>query len=185
MIENELKFMLSHEQFNQVKKILSKRYGASSCKVQINYYYDSNNFSMLHFGNSLRVRQKDNNISIEYKCKKTVSEGIRKCEEFKKKILHFPYTIVLSKELSIDDDKVYNYIGNLITERTNFKIGSAVVSLDKNYYLGKIDYELEIESRNSETIKNIQNLIASNLPINNMGKYKRFYNVFSDWSKEQ
>lgn len=44
------------------------------------------------------------------------------------------------------DENEYFYIGNLVTVRKNYEIDDNMISLDMNYYLGHIDYELEIES---------------------------------------
>ena len=44
------------------------------------------------------------------------------------------------------DENEYFYIGNLLTVIKNYEIDDNMISLDMNYYLGHIDYELEIES---------------------------------------
>ena len=37
----------------------------------------------------------------------------------------------------------------MITFRTNFELNNCIISLDKNIYLGIIDYEIEVETSNS------------------------------------
>ena len=179
MIENEFKLILSCEQFKQITNTLSVKYGKEFSNIQINYYYDSDDYFIAYCGDSLRVRQKGCNLSMEYKCKKsTASDQIRKCEEYKKSINVFPNLIILSNEFSIIDDHIYKYKGNLITVRTDFHINDTIVSLDKNYYLGKTDYEIEIESENPERINEVKNLLQLNFPTNELGKYKRFLNTY-------
>lgn len=184
MIENELKMMLSQEQFKQTIDTLSFKYGIATSDIQVNYYYDSEDYFIAFCGDSLRVRQKNNRLSIEYKCKKSTSNNIRKCEEHKKSIDSLPDILVLSKEFPIDDDHVYHYIGNLITERMNFHINNTIVSLDKNYYLGKVDYEIEIESEDIERINEVKDLLQLHYQTNEIGKYKRFLNAYYAFYKK-
>ena len=132
---------------------------------QINYYYDTFDFYIFNSDETLRVRQINDNLKLQYKYNKNYSDDIRISDEYSEKISELPQTII------INGIKVYN-IGLMITERINFKLINCTVSLDKNYYLGMIDYEIEVESINEINLPNI--LQKLNFNIESKGKYSRY-----------
>jgi uncharacterized protein YjbK len=67
-----------------------------------------------------------------------------------------------------------NYIGFLLTERTTIKANKHTVFLDKNYYLGKVDYEIEIEAAHISDIPKM--FLGDELETTSSGKYTRFLN---------
>lgn len=110
--------------------------------IHINYYYDDMNWTLFNNDETLRIRQKDDQLSLEYKFGKHEFEDIRICNELKipvKKV----YSQILFKE------KRLCLQGSMITFRTNFELNNCIISLDKNIYLGIIDYEIEVETSNS------------------------------------
>lgn len=182
MIENEFKAMLNREQFDKIMNELMCKYQIEKSILQVNYYYDTEDFSLARQNASLRVRQKEKGLVLEYKHKNAIVGSVRKSEEKKSEIAILPKKIVLSQYFSAINNKEENiYVGNLITERINFNIDGAIISLDKNYYLGNCDYELEIEAHTIEQINNEKNNLQINFTANRVGKYKRFYNALSAW----
>ena len=133
MIEYEKKIILDAEEYKYLISLIPNR----DTIIQENFYYDTDDFDMNALGVSCRVRKINNKYvaTIKRHC-----FGCKNC----------------SKETSMpvkdeQDDKLFNgldvkFVGSLTTERTllirNEKIK---VVLDKNFYLGIVDYEMEIE----------------------------------------
>ena len=180
MIEKELKIMLTADDYDRVESLLLSRYKTMQSFIQINYYYDSDDFTNIHSGNTLRIRQIDN-LSLEYKCRKISKDGIRESLEYRKEILHLPKEILLSEAFALNDNTVYTYLGQLTTQRTNFVRDNSIISLDKNLYLGIADYELEIESESVDEIRRVEKSLDLGLPTNAAGKYSRFYQQLQRW----
>lgn len=140
--------------------------------IQINYYYDTAAFDMLKRNETVRIRLKDNGLNLEQKLQKSFVNGTRVCEEKSKPIGKLLKSIIIQQyELFL--------IGCMTTQRTNFKINNCLVSLDKNYYLGIIDYEIEIES---DSAKDFPTPILGILDkdLSTPGKYTRFVSVLKE-----
>ena len=107
--------------------------------LQINYYYDTHDFDVYNSDETIRVRQIKNKLKLQYKYNKNHSGDIRISDESSKEISELPQVI------KTDKFETQN-IGMMVTERINFIIKECTISLDKNYYLGVIDYEIEVET---------------------------------------
>lgn len=162
--EFERKAMINEEVYYCLIETLSP---SIKCKkaFQINYYYDTPMFTFMHAGETLRVRQIENELKVQYKYNKSITDNIRTCDEFSAKIYSLPAKIIVNKIETTN-------IGSLITERTNFHIDKYLISIDKNYYLGLVDFEIEIES---EKICDVP-LILNNIEFKGLckGKYERY-----------
>ena len=146
----------------------------ANIKTQINYYYDTYNKKLFNNCITLRIRQKNAKLFLQYKYDKNFNGLVNTCIEYEKNISEFPMSI--SGEMLPEEEKcIYHYVGNMTTNRRNYEIDDVVISLDVNYYLGVVDYELEIEFKEIEKAKKIisQNFV-NDLKINNVGKYQRF-----------
>lgn len=138
--------------------------------IQINYYFDTPDFSFFSNNTTLRVRQKENQLLIQYKYGKSTEKSIRTSKEYVLETEKFPLTIRL-------DNKLANLLGNLITERIEINYCGAKLCLDKNFYLGSIDFELEIETADKVVInKIVEELKLEEIPIR--GKYSRFIDKY-------
>lgn len=175
MIEREIKYIIDHDTYLQIKCILES-ISISTHMLQINYYYDTPNYDLNANGRTLRIRQKNDSLFLQYKYDKKYS-GIEKiCEEFELNITHFvnPISSEILPESYLNVENYY-YIGNLVTERFDYHLKKAVISLDKNYYLGKVDYEIEIEYENISEATEIINLLSlKNTENIATEKYRRF-----------
>jgi uncharacterized protein YjbK len=164
--EYERKQLLSEDKYNLLFATLSKD---ASCNevLQINYYFDSSDFILYAKGETLRIRQKSGKLSLERKFNKRISsDGIRICDEKDMPMSNLPFLIK-------SDGIEYRYIGDLVTLRKNFEFENSLVSLDINYYLGKVDYEIEIESYKSISVpKSIIEIVK--FENRQIGKYSRF-----------
>ncbi len=169
-IEYEHKKLLNSEGYNSLMLKLNAVYTFEET-LQINYYYDNKDLTLYHNGNTLRVRQKANKLTLERKYnKRYASTGERICDENSRIIESLPSKVVLN-------GNVYFYLGNLTTVRKNYIIDNNIISLDANYYLGKVDYELEVESKNEIVLPEI---ISQSVTFDNCydGKYTRFIKAF-------
>lgn len=140
-MEFERKQLLTKEAYeNKMEDLLNM--ASAKDFIQVNYYYDTATFDMFKKNQTVRVRLKDNELNIECKSHKSYINGTRVCEEKTKPLNVLPQSIIFQQfELF--------FIGCLTTQRTNFSITDYLISLDKNYYLGIVDYEIEIESNKS------------------------------------
>ncbi len=179
MLEKEIKALISKQNFEDLKIYLSAKCKEYKSFLQINYYYDNEDYYLLKHRNTLRVRQIEDNLKLEYKCKKAIiMDGVHTSQEYSKSIADTPLFVNIYDEFRIKDNNFYKYIGNLITQRSNYHIKNAIVSLDKNYYLGKVDYELEIEGENLEEIQKIYNQLE--IPSSSLfypGKFGRYCGI--------
>ena len=176
MIECEIKSMVSEEELLRYKHMLD---GVASCKrkLQINYYFDTPEFINNSMGNTLRIRQTGTDLKLQYKYDKQYSGKEKICKEFEKKIDSFLTSIqsdILPKE-AFGTIHTFGYIGNLVTDRMDYIIGGAIVSLDTNYYLGVCDHEIEIEFNNYDEAENVLEMLSlKRIETSEMGKYSRF-----------
>lgn len=179
MLEKEIKALISKQDFENLKIYLSAKCKEYKSFLQINYYYDNEDYYLLKHRNTLRVRQIEDKLKLEYKCKKAmIMDGVHTSQEYSKSIDDTPLFVNISDEFGIKDNNFYKYIGNLITQRSNYHVKNAVVSLDKNYYLGKIDYELEIEGEDTREIQKIYRQLE--IPSSSLfypGKFGRYCEI--------
>lgn len=180
MIEQEIKFVISESMMKEYKNILD---GLVKPKrvLQINYYFDTPDFYLYSLGNTLRIRQKDQQLALQYKYEKQ-NKGIQRiCKEFEMKIPTFLSNIPcydLPGKI-IKKDIYFGFVGSMTTERLNYIYKGTVISLDKNYYLGNCDYEIEVEFQDYTNAETIIKLIGiEKLEINERGKYSRFVKRF-------
>ncbi len=135
MLEYEKKILLKPEEYRILTNIWARR--SLACFAQTNYYYDTDDYTMSAQGVTYRIRVKDGI------CEATVKEhdaGENECSvETSKRIL------------SPDDDGCFTDLGlkrqgTLTTQRIVISTdGHTTAMLDRNVYLGVVDYELEIE----------------------------------------
>ena len=178
--EIEYKALISKEEYEGLLSELSKQF---TCRryVQTNYYYDTEKLSLYHRHETLRIRKKDESLQLEYKFNKEFIKRARICDEKSYPIKNIP------KRLSMEDirrydlpESSYNLLGNLVTTRSDFVLPEGVLSLDKNEYLGWVDYEVEVELTSLSMQMENQYLGLSHIigkPLT-PGKYSRFINKY-------
>ncbi len=175
MIENEIKAIITKKQLMSYKEILDKLIGSQK-KLQVNYYFDTEDLKLFKNGSTLRIRQINDNLKIQYKLDKEYVGLKRICKEYESSIQAFPK--VLSLDIFEDlraCQTNYKYIGNLITERLDYFYDETIISLDTSYYLGKTDFEIEIEFEDDKKAENVLKILSiETLELQKNGKYKRF-----------
>lgn len=134
MLEYEKKIMISESEYKTIVDILSKKIVV---ETQSNYYFDTEDNLMNSKGITYRVRSKNGKYIATVKnhnlenndC--SFEENISENTEF---------------DSNIFDAFGVSYKGVLITERiVVFKDANCEMVLDRNVYLGYVDFELEVE----------------------------------------
>ncbi|WP_287713465.1 CYTH domain-containing protein [Blautia sp.] len=166
MKEIELKTMIDHQEFARIYQILKEI--NSNSFIQINYYYDTPGKDFTKNNETLRVRQKGAQLVLQHKYKKVSNGNIRFAEEYSEPLDGLKLFMEYKQQ-------IVKLLGELVTYRQEFCVESAIICLDTNYYLGHIDYELEIEAKSIEIINRIsEELLVEKKEI--QGKHKRFMN---------
>lgn len=156
-------------------------------KIQVNYYYDNANNDLLKNDITLRVRQVNDNLMLQVKYLISNDGMVRKKEEREFKIDELKSNVNLKDEeiiATIGDLSKYghaNLVGSLVTHRMSLNYNSWMkLELDTNIYLGKIDYELEVEiidGYQEIAKKTIKDILPDEYIISKLGKMRRFFEV--------
>lgn len=159
-IEIEAKVLINEDDYNRVLKFYKKE--ELQKVTQLNYYIDTDDLLLKQFGIGLRIRQKD---FFVLNMKAPLQEGLlEKKESISEKEFDnfkndgvFPNGSIKNLLLMFGVDITKLKIqSTLKTERIvieNFS-DNEVFAIDKNYYNGLIDYELELEGTSLERAKN-------------------------------
>ena len=135
MLEFEKKILLSAAEYRLLLKTFIKK--KENASVQINYYYDTNDFKMNGKGITCKVRSKNDNLEATVKSR---------CGKGSDCSVEVP--VVIDDKLNVESFEIMGLQlqGGLITNRHEiYNDGICNAVLDCNYYLGHVDYELEIE----------------------------------------
>ena len=186
MVEQEIKVLLSQETIAECERILSHMAFPRNF-LQINYYYDNPDFFLNSIGDTLRIRQNDDQLLLQYKHKMYHDGRIKSNEEYEASIKCLPKYIT-DESLPYKQSSTtstYSLVGILVTERSNYEFDGIIVSIDKNYYLGKLDYEVEIEFQDYNKAMEIAGLLPLiEQGIQNEGKYTRYVKEYKRLENE-
>lgn len=178
--EIEHKILVCKEEYERLLSELSKQFLCYNYN-QTNYYYDTENLSLYNGHETLRIREKKECLCLEYKYNKKFIGSTRVCEENSHPVKGIP------KKLEKEDTRKFglpdaNYIllGKLETNRSDFILSEGVLSLDKNEYLGYVDYEVEVEIENLSLRLASQVLVSDKMngEVSANGKYSRFISKY-------
>lgn len=182
-IEIEAKALVSEKDYKKFIERFKKE--AEESYSQTNFYIDDKNMSLIKHGIALRVRKKD---SYELTLKTPLSEGLleknqditeKEFTDFKehKKFPEGDIKRFLTM-LGFSIDNLY-IITSLSTIRSDIKYCDGLLSLDKNTYNGKTDYEIEFEYNSEIGAKNILKQLFAELDVryvdNKKSKVRRAY----------
>lgn len=170
-IEIESKVLVSPEDYRKLVKLFpsAPRY------MQTNYYIDSDERILAKSGIALRIREK--NGAYEMTLKTPLSQGLleknvpltmnefcsfRDFNEFPKCDLKRFLTML---DFDVAQLKI---LTSLATERVDIEYEGGLLSIDRNSYSGKVDYEVEFEYNNMEDAERILGdfLKANDVPCN-------------------
>ncbi len=178
-IEQELKLILNEREYG-----ILLAYSDVQPVLQTNYYFACDNMPRK---NMLRIRKKGKSYSLCYKSRLSENDGITVCDEREcdievnqvQSMLQQGVTPEnLMRLLSTESEDTYKYIGQLDTYRAKFQLDDWIIELDKNEYMGIVDYELECESRDVESLSRLKDYLFFNFGITakpSQPKIHRFY----------
>ena len=134
MIECEKKVMLTYDEYAVISTMVRK---GVVLKTQTNYYFDTDKFSMNKKGITCRIREKAGKFTATIKSRnpelpeRSIEADVCEKSEFDPQLF---------KAFGL------RYQGEMFTERMIMhEDNTCEVALDRNTYLGCVDYELEIE----------------------------------------
>lgn len=133
MLEYEKKILLNEQEYEYLYKQL---YSQANTRKQINFYYDTDDYQMTNKGITCRIREKNGIYTTTVK-----NHGIDEYYSIENPVITsnmFDDCLFISSGLKLH--------GILVTHRCIFNpIPDIEIVIDKNEYLGCVDYELEIE----------------------------------------
>lgn len=163
-VEKEYKVKISASQYQRLLNTLPIK----ATLKQTNYYYKAKKDM------GIRIREVDGKYTFTLKH----YDG--------KEVKEFEFPI---KERSLKDERIQDllkafaintrYLGKMINTRANVEYPKAILSLDKSEYLGKVDYELEYELKDSkiddiDNLKEILKMMNIECVFSDSTKYERF-----------
>jgi uncharacterized protein YjbK len=181
-IEIEAKILVTEDEFNQLKKLLSVE---EKLKVtQTNYYIDDTKGSLRQYGFALRIRELNQTYTLTLKS--PMAEGtLEKNQQIPEKIYRafkvdgiFPPGLIQDfLEMFGFDTKQLKIITFLTTDRYETTYQGRHVCLDKNQYHGITDYEIESEESSlknaADTLKLLCEAAQISYRANQVSKYAR------------
>lgn len=135
MLEFEKKILLSESEYRFLKDC---RYAEGKTAVQVNHYYDTDDFKLSRQGITCRIREKDGICIATTKAHQGKASD---CSVENSRRVKDRYDDIVFR------NRALYYQGSLETVRYTCWPPRAGISvmLDKNSYLNVVDYELEIE----------------------------------------
>ena len=139
--EIEYKFLVSEEEFNQFLVHFDTQGNNAVRKIQINYYYDTDDNMLNKKDVTVRVRQEQDKLKCQIKKHTNTSMALFFSDEYCGCLERLPKVLRVE---GIHEELLLK--GSLVTERREIKFGiCGKLCFDINMYLGVIDYEIEIE----------------------------------------
>lgn len=200
--EREFKSQLTKEDFYKLQDYIeSLGYKKIEVVNQVNYYIDTENFSLRNSGTTLRVRhfidddtyeltakvkndngEEDNDLKVKEEVTIDISKNCAK--DILKNNNMREYIYLFEDKAELFNNKKLVVLGSLSTERTNYFIREdAMLSFDKSKYFDKEDYEIELETVNVDEdrafLKDIFNKAEVTVFEENKSKVKRFIEEFN------
>lgn len=184
MVEYEYKMLLDYCEYMKIIQKINDRKEFIEMKenIQINYYYDFEDNKLLKKGVTCRARQIDNKLKLQLKVVKKRGCDYKVNKEFELPLEKLSKTIDLERigwDKVVDIKGIVLLKGSLITHRKKWCFENNIeVFLDKNYYLGKIDYEIELEflpGNEDDALKLVRVLTGKEIKKSCNGKKTRFF----------
>lgn len=174
MVEKELKSLLTFDQYQELKSKLNW----NCIYSQTNFYYDTDDQYCLYHGITIRIRKKKDSFFLQVKIPVSTEGGLHIKQEYEKQIHAIPKTISANELTTLIGMPIptVKQIGSLITERAEYSVADTLVCLDRNEYMGKEDFEIEIEyeSQPDYGILALTNELGVDFRKKSLGKFTRF-----------
>lgn len=134
MDEFERKALIGEREYREIESEFAEKF---KTHIQVNYYYDTPDSFFGERGVTVRIRLTENGLCGTVKSHGAKGEFYSNEEDFS--VERLPAEIVIK-------DKRLSLAGELITERKTADLGGGfLLMLDKSFYLGTVDYEIELE----------------------------------------
>lgn len=149
-IEIEYKNLLTEDEFERLLTDLSF---PKDGQVQINYYFETEDFSLRQQASALRIREK--NGSYQLTLKEPHPDGLLETHDMmtEKELFSWLHGNIIEKKNVMKQLKErlipyenLMYFGKLITERRELNYENVLIVLDISTYNGQVDYEFELEA---------------------------------------
>ena len=178
MIENEFKIMLTEQQYIEIRALFDWDREAE----QVNSYYDSPDLQLSDRHITCRVRSVSGKYLLQMKLPAgELNNGAVSRIEVEQELDHLPQKLSGSELTALsgaDDLPEVQLLGTLITLRSVKHFPGAEIDLDKSWYFGKTDYELEIEYTDEAAAKSLLAEITTRVELDRSvpvtGKIRRF-----------
>lgn len=180
--EIEYKFLVSEEEFNQFLVHFDTQGNNAVRKIQINYYYDTDDNMLNKNDVTIRVRQERDKIKWQIKKHTNTSMALFFSDEYCGCLERLPKVLRVE---GIHEELLLK--GSLVTERREIKFGvCGKLCFDISMYLGMIDYEIEVEytERDKQSGEAIAAIIGLNTKASAM-KSHRFFKQLEEISNEE
>jgi len=180
MVEKELKTLLDEQLYNT----LLSHFEWDEQIVQVNHYYIDKQKILAEKNISVRVRHIGSQYLLQIKRPILIDKGLHIKDEYEEELNDIPKLVTSEKLCTITGTNIGDarLVGNLTTERHICQWDEyTTVCLDKNSYLGIVDFELEIEHSN-RVDQNLAKLLALEtvgFDGNSKGKYSRFFEMLN------
>lgn len=184
MLETELKCIITEDVYNKIKSAFDWDYTAE----QINYYYADNSGELKKRRIMVRVRVKNGISKLQIKQRKNSSSPLQVCEENEFDIDGIPEVIpsdTASDVIGLDVGEL-RLIGSAQTLRSSLMWdASTEICLDRTKYFDTIDYEIEVEYKDTLNDKLADKLLQLGVEFkeNSIGKFSRFMRKFDELNK--
>ncbi len=179
--EIEYKFLVSKEDFNRFLSYFDTQGNSAVRKIQINYYYDTDDNMLNKNDVTVRVRLEQDKLKCQIKKHTNTSMALFFSDEYCGCLERLPKVLRVE---GIHEELLLK--GSLVTERREIKFGiCGKLCFDINMYLGVIDYEIEIEhtERDRESGEAIAAFIGLNTKASET-KSHRFFKQLEEISNE-
>lgn len=188
-LEVEYKSIVSEDKYLELMGLLAQMAEKKEPYKQVNYFFDTKDFILDRQGITLRLRFKRNAWQLTAKLKtKTEDASYTSNQELNEMIteekanqylengidLTEPVVQEMLRLANITEPLTIELLGHLTTLRTDFSFYEDTISLDRNYYNERIDFELEWESQNHRFVQFINERSLFVRFNNGCGKRKRF-----------
>lgn len=180
--EIEYKFLVSEEEFNQFLSYFDTQGNNAVRKIQINYYYDTDDNMLNKNDVTVRVRQEQDKLKCQIKKHTNTSMALFFSDEYCGCLERLPKVLRVE---GIHEELLLK--GSLVTERREIKFGvCGKLCFDISMYLGMIDYEIEVEytERDKQSGEAIAAIIGLNTKASAM-KSHRFFKQLEEISNEE
>lgn len=179
-VERELKASLSKEEYETLLKE-----GNVRPRLQTNYYFCCEDMPK---DVMIRIRHSGGKFKLCFKRLLSSVSGVNVCDEREidvdartaEELMTNGATPAILKELvNFDAASTYLCAGRLDTYRAKFLLDRWLVELDRNEYLGVVDYELECEGADDEPLCALKDCLRYRYGIvfkSSLPKSARFFN---------